>query len=150
MTLYSILLVIHLVAAVVGLGASFGMPVLLRMAKTTTQAKFAHRASEGLEKYAKIGSLTLLATGIVLGIINPYLFKEVWYIASIVIYIAVQPIAAGILPKKAKLQMEALENHKEEELPADYLKITKEILPLHNVLLISAVILIVLMSIKPF
>lgn len=150
MTLYSFLLLIHIVAAVVGLGASFGMPVLLSTVRTTSQALFAHKASEGIEKYAKVGSITLLVTGLVMGVINPYLFKEVWFIASLVIYIAVQPVVVAILPKKAKLQLEVLEKHQEEELPEEYIKLAKEIAPLHTVMLIAAVVLIILMTLKPF
>ncbi|OZM58027.1 hypothetical protein CIB95_00135 [Lottiidibacillus patelloidae] len=150
MSLYAIILIIHLVSAVIGLGVSFGMPIVLRLVKTTTQAKFAHEVNVGLEKYAKIGSITLLVTGLVMGALHPYLFKEIWYIASIVIYIAVQPIVAGILPKKTAKQLELLQAHKEEELPEEYQKLTKEMLPLHNVLMVSVVILVVLMSIKPF
>jgi len=150
MTFYSLLLVIHIVAAVVGLGASFGMPVLMSSVKTVPQAKFALAVSKGIEKFAKVGSITLLITGIIMAIIQPYLFKEIWYIASLVIYVAVQPIAAGILPKKAKLQMETLENYLGEELPDGYNTLAKESVPLNNVLHIAAVVLIILMTIKPF
>lgn len=150
MTFYSLLLVIHIVAAVVGLGASFGMPVLMSSVKTVPQAKFALAVSKGIEKFAKVGSITLLITGIIMAIIQPYLFKEIWYIASLVIYVAVQPIAAGILPKKAKLQMETLENYLGEELPDGYNTLAKESVPLNNVLHIAAIVLIILMTIKPF
>ncbi|WP_026559632.1 DUF2269 family protein [Bacillus sp. J37] len=150
MTFYSLLLVIHIVAAVVGLGASFGMPVLMSSVKTVPQAKFAFAVSKGIEKFAKVGSITLLITGIIMAIIQPYLFKEIWYIASLVIYVAVQPIAAGLLPKKAKLQMKTLENYQGEELPDEYNTLAKESVPLNNVLHIAAIVLIILMTIKPF
>ncbi|MBM7604365.1 hypothetical protein JOC75_002338 [Metabacillus crassostreae] len=150
MTFYSGLLTIHLIAAVVGLGATFGLPVLLGNVKNTSQARFAHKVSQGIEKYAKIGSITLLLTGIIMGIIQPYLFKEIWYIASLIIFVAVQPIAAGLLPKNAKLQMEVLEHHNDNELPEDYLNLAKKAAPLHNILSASAIVLIILMTLKPF
>ena len=150
MTFYTFLLLIHLVAAVVGLGATFGMPVLMSNVKTVSQAQFAHKVSKGIEKFAKVGSITLLLTGIIMAIINPYLFKEVWYIASLVIYVAVQPITAGILPKKEKLQLKSLESHEGEELPEEYKKLAQQVIPFNNVLHASAVILIVLMTVKPF
>lgn len=150
MTLYTFILLIHIVAAVVGLGATFGMPVLMGKVKNVSQAKFALLVSQGTEKLAKIGSITLLITGIIMAIIHQELFKEIWYIASIVIYIAVQPIAAGILPKKAKLQIEVLEKHQGEELPEEYIKLAKQVIPLNNILHIAAILLIILMTIKPF
>lgn len=150
MTFYLFLLIIHLIAAVVGLGASFGMPVLMSNVKTVSQAKFTLKVAKGIEKYAKIGSITLLVTGIIMAILQPYLFKEIWYIASLVIYVAVQPIAAGILPKKAKAQLEVLENHQGDELPEEYRRLAKETIPFNNILYGSAIILIILMTLKPF
>ncbi|OLO42173.1 hypothetical protein BTR23_02825 [Alkalihalophilus pseudofirmus] len=85
-----------------------------------------------------------------MGALNPYLFKQIWYIASIIIYIDVQPIAAGLLPKKTELQYKALENHEGNDLPYEYIKLAKEVAPFNNVLHIAAVVLIFLMTIKPF
>lgn len=150
MTLYSFVLVIHIIAAVVGLGATFGMPVLFGTVKTVSQAKFAHKVSIGIEKFAKIGSITLLITGIIMGIMNPYLFKEIWFIASLVIYVGVQPIVAVILPKKTKAQMVSINEIEGEELPEEYNKLAKEMAPFHTAMHISAVVLVILMTIKPF
>lgn len=150
MTFYTFLLVLHIVAAVVGLGATFAMPALMTTVRTVSQAKFALNVSEKIEKFAKTGSISLLVTGIVMAIIHPYLFKEIWYIASLVIYVGVQPIAAGMLPKKAKLQMEALEGVNGDELPKEYLRLAKESAPLNNILHVAAIVLIVLMTVKPF
>lgn len=150
MTFYTVLLVVHIISAVVGLGATFGMPVLMGSVKNVNQARFAASVSHGIEKMAKIGSITLLVTGIIMGILDTGLFKQVWYITSIVIYVAVQPIAAGMLPKKAKLQLQTLENHEGEGLPEEYIKIAKQAIPLNNILFASAIILIILMTTKPF
>jgi hypothetical protein len=55
-----------------------------------------------------------------------------------------------MLPKKAKLQMQILEKHDSEELTVEYINIAKQIKSLNNPLHISAIILIILMTIKPF
>ncbi|RJR05568.1 DUF2269 family protein [Candidatus Parcubacteria bacterium] len=150
MSLYGLLLLIHIIAAVVGLGSTFAMPVLMSTAKTVTQAKFSHSVAGGIEKFAKIGSITLLLTGIAMGAVSPYLFKEIWFIASLVIYVLVQPIVAGILPKKNNLQIQILEKANGEELPTEYQQISKQLIPINNIVHISAIILIILMTIKPF
>jgi uncharacterized membrane protein len=150
MTWYGILVVIHLIAAVIGLGASFALPVLMSRPKTVSQAKFAHHVAKGIENFAKIGSLTLLATGIIMGILNTYLFTQIWFIASIIIYVLIQPIVAGIIPKNSAKQLEILEKAKSEELPQDYILINKKMAPLNNIVHAAAVILIILMSVKPF
>jgi len=150
LTVYVWVLLVHILAAVIGLGSTFALPVIMKRPKTVSQAKFSFQLSEGIEKMAKIGSISLLVTGLVLGALNPSLFKEVWYIASIVIYIAIQPIVAGILPKKYAAQMAILEAHEGDDLPETYRAISKQIAPYNGIMHFSAVILILLMTIKPF
>ncbi|WP_273833311.1 DUF2269 family protein [Guptibacillus sedimenti] len=120
---------IHIIAAACGLGATFALPVLMGLPKTVSQARFAKPVSTGIEKIAKIGSLTLLVTGLGLGALHPFLFTQIWFIASLVIYILVQPIVAGILPER-------------------YKRIGKQMAP--SVMNAFAIILIILMTLKPF
>ncbi|RBW68456.1 DUF2269 family protein [Bacillus taeanensis] len=150
MSIYSIVLLLHIIAAVAELGAAFALPILMNAPKTVSQAKFALAVNEKVEKPVKIESITLLVTGIILGILSPYLFKKIWYIASLVIYVAIQPIVAGILPKKMARQRELLESHKGEDLPEEYTKIGKEMAPINGLAHLSAIVLIVLMTLKPF
>ena len=150
LTLYVWILLIHILGAVIGLGSSFALPVIMSRPQTVSQAKFAFQLSAGVEKLAKIGSITLLVTGLILGALSPHLFTEIWYIASIVIYIAVQPIIAGILPKKAAAQMAILEAHEGEELPEPYHILSKQMAPYNHIMHFSAVLLILFMTIKPF
>ncbi len=150
MSFYGGLLVIHIIAAVCGLGATFALPVLMGLPKTVSQAKFAHSVSKGVEKIAKIGSLTLLVTGIALGAVNPFLFTQIWFIASLIIYVLVQPIVAGILPKKTAQQVRLLEEADGETLPVDYENLGKQMAPFNYLMNASAIILIILMTLKPF
>ncbi|MCD5324216.1 MULTISPECIES: DUF2269 family protein [Pontibacillus] len=150
MTFYGIILVIHIIAAVCGLGATFALPALMGSPKTVAQAKFAHNVAEKVEKFAKIGSITLLLTGLALGALNTYLFTEIWFLASLVIYVLVQPIVAGIVPKKTARQVEILESSTDKELPEEYNNIGKALVPINMIAQVSAVVLIVLMTLKPF
>ncbi|AZB41830.1 DUF2269 family protein [Bacillus sp. FJAT-42376] len=150
MSIYGIIVLIHVIAAVCGLGATFALPILMNRPKTVSQAHFAFHVNDGIEKLAKVGSIILLVTGILLGILNPDLFTKVWYIASLIIYVAVQPIVAVILPKRMAEQKAILENHSGEELPESYLQIGKKMAPYNGFLHSSAIILIVLMVLKPF
>jgi hypothetical protein len=150
MSIYGILLFIHVVSAVCGLGATFALPTLMKLPKTVTQAKFAFHVNKKIEKIAKIGSIMLLATGLLMGWVNPELFKEIWFDASIVIYVLVQPIVAGVLPKKMKRQMDILENTSTEQLPEEYLKISKALKPYDIIMNTAAILLLFLMTIKPF
>ncbi|MFY4775747.1 DUF2269 family protein [Metabacillus sp. RGM 3146] len=150
MSLYGFLVLIHVIAAVCGLRATFAIPILMNRPKTASQAQFAFHVNEGIEKLAKIGSLTLLITGLLLGALNPFLFTKVWYIASLVLFVAVQPVVAVILPKRMAEQKKILDGYEGEELPDSYLQISKKIAPYNGFLHTAAILLIVLMVTKPF
>lgn len=151
MTLYGFLVLIHVVAAVVGLGASFGMPVIAKVgAKSTKNAMICFEINKKIEKFAKVGSLTLLATGIIMGIANPTLWSQGWFIASLVIYILIQPIVAGILPKTIEKQVQIVMENKEEELPESFHALDKKVSRLNIIAHVAAIVLIFLMSVKPF
>jgi uncharacterized membrane protein len=150
MTLYGTLVLIHIIAAIVGLGASFAMPVVTKFAKTASQARFALELNEKIESFPKIGSLTLLATGLLLGYLNSSLFSEIWYISSLVIYILAQVLVIGIIPKKQKHMTEILEEHEGDDLPDAYRTADKQLDPYVYLLHGLAVVLIILMVVKPF
>lgn len=150
MTIYGFIVLIHVVAAVTGLGASFAMPIVLKHAKTTEQARYSLSLNQKIEKVVKIGSIALLLTGLILGALNTALFTKGWYILSIVIYLAVQFVVAGIMPKKVKKMEEIIHVHNGDDLPEEYSKINLELKPYNTILHTSAVLLIILMSLKPF
>jgi hypothetical protein len=150
MSLYGLVLFIHVVAAVCGLGATFALPPLMNLPKTVSQAKFAFSVNEKVEKMAKFGSIGLLVTGLIMGWVHPELFKQIWYITAIALYILVQPIVIAFMPKRMKRQVEILETAEGDELPEEYLSISKELKPFTIILNIIAVVFLLLMTIKPF
>jgi hypothetical protein len=150
MTLYGFIVLIHVIAAITGLGASFAMPIVLNNPKTAEQARFSLTLNQKIEKGVKIGSIGLLLTGLILGALNTQLFTEIWYIASIIIYLAVQVLVAGIMPKKIKRMEEIITAHKGSNLPEEYIKINLELKPYNTTLHTAAVLIIILMVVKPF
>jgi uncharacterized membrane protein len=151
MTLYGLLVLIHVIAAVVGLGASFGMPVVAKFgAKSVTNAKVCFEINKKIEVFAKVGSLTLLASGILMAIVNPTLWSQGWFIGSLVIYILIQPIVAGILPKTIEKQVDIVMKSQDDELSPEYHQLDKKAAKLNGIAHVAAVVLIVLMSTKPF
>jgi uncharacterized membrane protein len=151
MTLYGLLVLVHVIAAVVGLGASFGMPVVAKFgAKSVTNAKVCFEINKKIEMFAKVGSLTLLASGILMAIVNPELWSQGWFIGSLIIYILIQPIVAAILPKTIEKQVNLVMNSAEGELSPEYHQLDKKVAKLNGVAHVAAIVLIVLMSTKPF
>ncbi|MGG1399212.1 DUF2269 family protein [Bacillus salipaludis] len=150
MTFYGFILLIHVIAAICGLGASFAIPLITKVAKTTSEARFTLELVGKIEKLPKFGSILLLITGIVMAIIHPSLFEQGWFILSLIIYIAVQFIVAGILPKKMKQQAAVLEQANGETLPEEYIVLGKQMGPFNGIIHTAAVVIIILMAVKPF
>ncbi|MFA9560553.1 DUF2269 family protein [Evansella sp. AB-rgal1] len=141
--MYIFILLIHVIAAVCELGSTFALPALMNPQRLSLQQNSQYLFLEG-------SSITLLVTGLIMGALNTYLFTQVWYIASIIIYIGIQPIVAVIMPKRIKQQIEILENHEGDDLPESYIAIGKQMRPLNGITHAAAVILIIFMVLKPF
>ena len=71
-----LLFLIHVVAAVVGLGPAFIFPLFIKLSKTREQLVLINGMLEKAEKSIKIGSIMLLLTGLILGFLNPQLFTR--------------------------------------------------------------------------
>ncbi|WP_332690757.1 DUF2269 family protein [Halalkalibacter lacteus] len=150
MTLYGIFVLIHVISAVVGLGASFALPSIINSPQTAKDARYSLLLNAKVEVFAKVGSITLLVTGLILGALNTTLFTTGWYVTSILIYIGVQFIVAGVMPRTIKTMESSLTDYNDEDLPAGYTEGVLK-LKLYTAIVHSAVvILIILMVVKPF
>ncbi|CAM4030780.1 DUF2269 family protein [Mesobacillus thioparans] len=144
-------MLVHVIAAVVGLGASFGMPVVAKFgAKSVTNAKVCFEINKKIEMLVKVGSLTLLASGILMAIVNPALWSQGWFIGSLVIYVLIQPVVAAMLPKTIEKLVAIVMNSGDSELPAEYHQLDKKAAKLNSIAHVAAILLIVLISTKPF
>ncbi|RUL50908.1 DUF2269 family protein [Lysinibacillus antri] len=148
--LFLLVLVLHILGAICGLGATFASPYIMKGARNVRTATYAHAVNARIEKLAKMGSITLLVTGLIMAIIHPYLFTTGWYIVSIVLYILTQPIVAYFIPKHTKTLVSILATAKDDELPSEYIQVLKKIAPLTVTTQVLLVILVVLMVFKPF
>ncbi|KAA9030612.1 DUF2269 family protein [Niallia endozanthoxylica] len=150
MSLYGFILLIHVLGAVCGIGASFASPFLLNRAKTAKQAEFAIHVNHSIDKLVVIGTFTLLGTGLILGALNSSLFAQGWYIASLILFVTILPVAGFIVPKKTAQQVEILKNHNGDELPDSYMKVKKQAAPFNRYTYLATIIIIIFMVTKPF
>ena len=148
--LFKLLLLVHILGAICGLGATFASPYIMNSARNVRSAFTAHMINAKVEKLAKIGSIALLSSGLIMGFIHPYLFTTGWYIASIVLYVLTQPIVAYLLPRYERAMLEILEQSKGEDLPSEYIQISKKTKPLTLTTYVLLVLLVFLMIFKPF
>ena len=150
MSFYGILVLIHILGAICGIGASFAQPFLLNKPKTVKQAEFAHHVNHGVDKLVIIGTFALLISGLIMGILNTHLFTQGWYMISLILFITIMAVSGAIVPKKAAQQVEILKNHKGDELPESYLTIKKQAVPFYRYTYAATVVIVILMVTKPF
>ena len=150
MSLYGFIVLIHIISAICGLGASFASPVLLSRPKTVKQAEFAITVNHAIDKVVVIGIFALLGSGLIMGALNTTLFSQVWYVFSLILFITVLPVAGFIVPKKVAQQVEILKKQSGNELPDSYIKIHKQMAPYNGYVHLASVIIIIFMVTKPF
>lgn len=85
-----------------------------------------------------------------MGALNTSLFTQGWYIASIVLYVIAHYLAVGYTCKRVKKVSEILDGYKGSDIPADAAALNKQIAAAGMTASLIAVVMIVLMSVKPF
>ncbi|MCC3358759.1 DUF2269 family protein [Bacillus sp. REN16] len=150
MTLYGGLVLIHVLAAVIGMGPSFIFPVIQSFGTTKESLQLVNKIMEKAEKVVTIGSIVLLLTGLVMGVMNPHLFTQIWYIASIILYFVAHYLAVGFAGKRTKKAAALLNNHQGDDIPNEILTLNKTIGMAGMGSALIAIVMIILMSVKPF
>ena len=149
MSLYGIIVLIHVLGAICGIGV-IRITIFTNRAKTAKQAEFALHVNHAIDKIVVIGTFTLLITGLIMGALNTNLFTQGWYITSLILFVTILPVAGAIVPKKVAQQVEVLKNHNGNELPDSYIKIKKQAAPYNRYTYLATVIIIIFMVTKPF
>ena len=86
--LYTLLLVFHILSAILGVGPVFLFNKILKRAETVEQLRYAHHIVEKLNRNANYSFGIILVTGLLMGWMNPYLFRTEWYIASLILFLS--------------------------------------------------------------
>lgn len=148
--MYIYLLFIHIISAVTAIAAVISYPLIMSSARTVVQAKFALALLQKMAILLKFGGTLLLLTGLALGFMETYLFREVWYVVSIAIFIVILVIFAGLLPAGIKQQLTLLQQTQGDDLPDAYRVSRKRSARLEGVANFAVFISILLMVFKPF
>ncbi|MZQ86468.1 DUF2269 family protein [Paenibacillus sp. 5J-6] len=147
--MYIYVVFIHIIAAVTAMAAVICYPLIMSSARTTSQVRFALSLLEKTAILPKIGGTLLLLTGLALGFLETSLFKELWYVLSIVIFLVILVIFAGLIPAGIKQQLRLLQQTKGEDLPEKYRQSRKRSAWLEGIANLAAFIVILLMVFKP-
>ena len=148
--LFKVILFLHILAGICGLGATFASPYIRMSARNVRTAYTAHMINARIEYHEKMGSILLILTGLSLAFIHPDWFKTGWYLTALVLYILTQPIKGYILPRYERAMIEILQQVKGEHLPGEYIQMTKKTKPLHITNYILFVLIVLLIVFKPF
>jgi len=149
-SLYGLFVVLHVLAAVVGMGPTFVFPLIRKSATNGSQLRFAVGLIQKLEQLPNIGGAVLVVTGILLMILNKTGLSLMWLNVSIVLLIVMIVLLIGFIGPRMKKATQLVLSSQGEQIPAEYMQSMKAITPLEKAVQAIIVAVIVLMVLKPF
>jgi uncharacterized membrane protein SirB2 len=99
-----VLVLIHVLSAIIGVGPTFFGHVLYRKNQNAEDLRHSMKLSNFLNYFPKIGGTLAVLTGITLVIIGNYgsFLTQLWLIGSLVLYILIQVLVIGVIDPRAK------------------------------------------------
>ncbi|MBB6669529.1 DUF2269 family protein [Cohnella nanjingensis] len=147
--MYPYLVLIHILSAVTALCAIIGYPIIMSGVRTAGQARFGLTLQKKMAILPMIGGTLLLLSGLALGVLEPDLFRQLWYGLSIVVFFVILLILAVLIPAGVKRQLEHLAIAGGDALPEAYLQSRRRSAWLEGAANLAALVSILLMVFKP-
>ncbi|MCA1030970.1 DUF2269 domain-containing protein [Bacillus timonensis] len=99
-----ILILIHVLSSIIGIGPTFFAHVLLRNNQNAVSLRHNMALSQMLNFFPKIGGTIAVLTGILLVVLGEYgsFLSTFWLIGSLILYILIQVIVIGFIEPKSK------------------------------------------------
>lgn len=148
--LYHILVVIHVLSAILGLGPGFILIQVVKSAHNMTELKHAYQVRRRLHTFVMIGGTSLIITGLIMGMIHPYLFRMGWYVTSIILFMVALLMGPLVMSPKSKTLKHVIDTHNGENIPPTYKQVEKKLFIYERISSLLFLIIIVLMVLKPF
>ncbi|WP_453991821.1 DUF2269 family protein [Bacillus nitroreducens] len=148
--LYQILVFIHIISAILGMGPGFILTTVVKKGDTMTELRHSYAIRHRLHIIVMIGGISLLVTGLLMGAINPYLFKMGWYVTSLVLFLVALAMGPFALTPKSKPVKELLKTHQGDDIPEEYYPLAKALFRVEHFENFIFLIVITLMILKPF
>ncbi|MCJ7840152.1 DUF2269 domain-containing protein [Lederbergia sp. NSJ-179] len=149
-TFYTILVFIHIFSAILGMGPGFVLSMIPKSAQTMTELRHAYKIKHHLHILVMIGGTLLLITGLLMGMIHPYLFRMGWYLVSLFLFFVALAMGPFVLKPLSIPVKETVNHHQGEEIPKEYTRLSKRLGIYENVENFLFLIIIALMILKPF
>jgi uncharacterized membrane protein len=147
------LVVIHVLAAVIGVGPTYFFPALLRPTLAPSELGSTLAIGRRLARYPQIGGPIALLSGIgLVCAIDTHLFAQTWIIASFAIFVAIQAVIMTMaVPATKKLEawMASPGNADAKAFPPDAQALYQRLRTAHIVAAALGTVLFGLMIVKP-
>ncbi|ASK61450.1 hypothetical protein CFK37_04300 [Virgibacillus phasianinus] len=150
MTLYTVLVFIHIISAIVGLGPGFVMIYIVTNAANMNELRHAYAIRHRLHIFVMVGGTLLLITGLLMGVINPMLFQMGWYITSLLLFLIALSFGPALLAPSFRPIKDMLDNHIGNEIPQEYFLLARKLFFYERIENAIFLIVIALMITKPF
>lgn len=152
MTFYELLVFIHIISAIIGMGPGLMMTFVVTRSKASNMAELrtAFRIRNGLHILTMVGGTLLLVTGLAMGFLNPYWFTQGWYILSLFLFLVALAFGPFLLKPRSKPIKKLLASHKGEEIPKEYDELSRKLFNVEHIENAIFLIIIALMILKPF
>jgi uncharacterized membrane protein len=149
-SLYGLFVLLHVLAAIIGMGSTFAFPLIRKSAVTVSQLRYALGVLQRLERLPALGGAAIVVTGIVLMILSGAGLSLMWLNLSIFLVIVMIVLLTVFIGPRMKNITRLVFSSQDEQIPAEYIQSIKKIAPIETAVQAIIVAVIVLMVLKPF
>lgn len=150
MSLYKLLVIVHVFSAILGLGPGFILTFLVNRAETMSEVRHGFILRRRIHTFVVIGGMLLLITGLSMGFLNTALWSQWWYVISLVLYLITLAAGPLVLVNFIKPIKKMLVDYKGEKIPKDYEYYANKLFFSEHILNLIFIVIIFLMITKPF
>jgi uncharacterized membrane protein len=152
MTLYNILVFIHIFSAILGMGPGLVMTFVVTGSNPTTMSELrqSFKIRNTLHIFTMVGGILLLLTGLFMGFLRPFWFTQGWYLTSLTLYLIALAMGPFVLKPRSTPIKKMIAESESEEIPEKYQALSKDLFFYENITNVLFLVIIALMILKPF
>jgi uncharacterized membrane protein len=132
------------------MGPGLVMTGIVSHATNLTELRHAYVIRNHLHRLTMIGGTLLLLTGLAMGAMHTFLFKQGWYVISFVLFLVALAFGPLLLKPKSKPIKELLNTATGEAIPPEYNRLAKKLFFVERIETAIFLVIISLMILKPF
>jgi len=147
---YHVLVFVHIVSAIIGMGPGFILTYIVTKASTMSELRHVYYIRHRIHILVMVGGSLLLISGLLMGILRPYLFTSGWYITSLILFIIALAIGPLVLSPHSRPIKRLLNEHVGEHISEQYYTLSRKLFFYERIEHAIFLVIIVLMITKPF